>query len=78
MFLQVFSVAEEEALVGFLKKCSAHYYGLSADELRVLAYQFAKTIRSNYPPNWDVNRRSGLDWYHGFMRRHRGLNAEHA
>ncbi|XP_017050351.1 uncharacterized protein LOC108094321 [Drosophila ficusphila] len=67
---QVFSDEQEEALVGYIKKCCDHYYGLSIVEMRQLAYQYANKIGTHYPLTWNVNGMSGRDWYYGFMRRH--------
>ncbi|XP_011704527.1 PREDICTED: uncharacterized protein LOC105459883 [Wasmannia auropunctata] len=70
---QVFTAKEEEELVSYAKKCSDHYYGFSINELRELAYLFAKQRQIKYPSNWDDNKMSGRDWYYGFMRRHKEL-----
>ncbi|XP_043461665.1 uncharacterized protein LOC122498132 isoform X1 [Leptopilina heterotoma] len=68
---QVFSAEEEERLIEYAKECYNHYCGLSRVQVRELAYEFAKKRHIKYPSQWDDNKMCGLDWYYGFMRRHR-------
>lgn len=51
-------------------KCASHYYGLSINELRQLAYQFAVKLGVNFPDNWIGDQMAGKDWYRAFFRRH--------
>jgi len=69
----VLTAEEEKALVMYAKKCSDHYYGLSINEFKELAYEFAKQRKVKYPSNWDDHKMCGRDWYYGFMRRHKEL-----
>lgn len=73
VFFQVFTSEEEEALVGYIRKCCAYYHGLSIDELKRLAYQFAKKIMVRYPNQWNDNGMAGRGWYRHFMKRHYDL-----
>lgn len=57
----------------YVIKCSKHYYGLSITELRELAYQFAKKLNISFPENWEADEMAGLQWYYGFMLRHKTL-----
>lgn len=57
----------------YIKKCAAHYYGLSVNDLRLLAREFARKVGVNYPDNWDDNETAGAKWYRGFMARHKIL-----
>lgn len=47
-----------------------HYYGLSIDELRELAFQFANKLNLEYPSAWNVDSKAGRKWYYLFMKRH--------
>lgn len=51
-------------------KCGSHYYGLSINELRQLAYQFAVKLAVDFPDNWFGDQMAGKDWYRAFFRRH--------
>lgn len=46
------------------------YNGVTAIEVRDLAYKFAKKLKKKVPPNWMKNQKAGPDWFEGFMRRH--------
>lgn len=66
----VFSSEQESALMGYLLKCSNFYFGLAPREVKLLAYQFAKKLKINFPNSWDVNEMAGVEWFRGFMKRH--------
>lgn len=66
-------MAQEKDLVQYILKCVNHYYGLSINELRELAYQFAKKLAVDYPEIWDEDQMAGRHWYTNFMRRHSEL-----
>lgn len=69
-FISVFTWEEEKALIEYLLECSKVYYGLSASELKSLAYEFAKKIKAKHPESWDTNKKAGDEWYYLFMKRH--------
>ncbi|XP_053951237.1 uncharacterized protein LOC128858766 [Anastrepha ludens] len=69
----VFSPAQEKELVGYILKCVTHYYGLSINELKELAYQFARKLSLRYPPEWDNDCKAHRKWYILFMQRHSEL-----
>lgn len=50
------------------------YFGLSATEARVLAFELAVKLNKNIPENWGVNERAGPDWFNGFLKRHPKLS----
>jgi len=54
-------------------KCVDHYYGLSINELRKLAFQFAQKLGLDYPSVWNDEMKAGRTWYYTFMNRHREL-----
>ncbi|XP_022214882.2 uncharacterized protein LOC111069223 [Drosophila obscura] len=65
----VFSSAQEKDLVQHILKC----VNQSINELRKLAYQFAKKLEVDYPENWDKDQMAGRHWYTNFIRRHSEL-----
>lgn len=66
----MFSSNQEQQLVKFGLKCMNHYYGISVNELKELAYQFAKKLTLPYPRSWEVNKKAGQKWFNLFMKRH--------
>lgn len=57
-------------MVTYVLKCASHYYGLSINELRQLAYQFAVKLDVDFPGNWIGDQMAGKDWYRAFFRRY--------
>ncbi|XP_043469509.1 uncharacterized protein LOC122503138 [Leptopilina heterotoma] len=66
----VFSLEQEKLLVGYILKCVNHYYGLSINDLKELAFQFAKKLDLDYPLIWNKSSEAGKKWYYLFMKRH--------
>lgn len=64
---------QERDLVQYILKCVNHYYGLSINELRELAYQFASKLQLEYPSSWDKDGKAGEHWYYNFIKRHSQL-----
>ncbi|XP_043467023.1 uncharacterized protein LOC122501547 [Leptopilina heterotoma] len=64
---------QEEELEKYLLRASSLYYGLSIEELRVMAYEYAKKINVKYPSSWDKNGQASREYYYSFMNRHRNL-----
>lgn len=51
------------------------YFGLSAKAARKLAYEFAlKLGKRKMPLGWEKNKCAGMEWFRGFMRRHKALS----
>lgn len=69
-FLQVFSPAEEKALMNYLIKSSKLCYGLSRKCMRRMALEFARKVKIAIPDSWNEQEMAGRDWYEGFMSRH--------
>ncbi|XP_014664978.1 PREDICTED: uncharacterized protein LOC106807207 [Priapulus caudatus] len=65
----VFNAEQENLLVNYLLKASGLYYGLSMDETRKLAYEYANRLGVEMPPSWIENEKAGKDWLQGFMKR---------
>lgn len=69
-FFQVFTSEQEKDLVSYILKCVNHYYGLSINELKALAYEFAIRLELNPPESWNEEKKAGRMWYRLFMARH--------
>lgn len=54
--------------------CSDIYFGLSASDVRALAYQYAVNVNADLPLAWTRDSKAGLEWFYGFMRRHPKLS----
>ena len=70
---QVFSEAQESELESYIKKAADIYFGLSPEDVRVLAFQCAKkfNIKSS---TWEEKECAGSDWLNGFLKRHPSLS----
>ncbi|CAK1597348.1 unnamed protein product [Parnassius mnemosyne] len=71
---QVFSKQEEKMLTEYLLNCSKMHYGLSLQQLLVLAYEFAEYSGCKYPESWKKNKCAGKDWSRGFRMRNQELS----
>lgn len=71
---QIFSPEEESELEKYLKKASDIYFGLNPREVRVLAYQYAQSLKKKIPPTWEITHMAGPDWFTGFLKRHNELS----
>lgn len=69
--LKVFSNEEELQLADYLKQASNMHYGLSINETRKLAYEFAVKNGKNMRDNWEAEKMAGREWLFGFRTRHR-------
>ena len=65
----IFNIAQEKELVTYLLEASSIYYGLSAREVRELAYNCAKKAGLKMPEIWEVDKCAGTEWFTGFMKR---------
>lgn len=65
----VFSKDEEHALVQYLVDACNMHYGLSKQQVKKLAFQYAKANEKKYPKSWNVNGEAGDQWYFDFMKR---------
>ena len=68
-----FTEAEEHELVNYLLDAAKMFFGLSPNETRKLAFEYAKTLQKNIPDSWLANSSAGLDWFKGFMKRQRNI-----
>lgn len=58
----------------YILKAADNYYGLSINELKKLAYQYAVAIKVSYPASWNQKNQASNDWYYAFMNRHPNLS----
>lgn len=49
---QVFSIEQEKAFAEYLLNCSKMHYGLSLQQVLVLAYEYAEYLGCKYPESW--------------------------
>lgn len=70
LFFQVFSPTQEKELKQYVVKCMEHYYGLSPNELRELAYQLVSKIQIPHPDSWEREGKASRNWYYRYMKRH--------
>lgn len=71
---QVFTTEQEKMLTDYMINCSKMHYGLSLNQTRALAYQYAKHLGCKYPKSWDDNQCAGMDWLAGFRKRNEALS----
>ena len=71
---KVFSGEEEVLLSQYLQTSSKMYFGLTPSEVRKLAYEFAFKNSKQMPLSWQENCSAGLDWFQGFMMRHKEIS----
>jgi len=50
------------------------YFGLTSEEVRKLAYEFALKNGKPMRINWHEHSAAGLDWFQGFMSCHREIS----
>lgn len=68
----MFSPEQELELVEYIKTMEAQLFCLTSLELRSLAYQLA--IKNNISHTFCKDGVAGVDWLHGFMKRHSDLS----
>ena len=69
----VFNISQEHLLVKNLLKASALYYGVSTNEVKSLAYEYASKPGLKIPNSWVAAKKPGSDWLSVFMKRHPNL-----
>ena len=69
---RVFNISQE-LLEEYLLKASALYYGLSTNEVKSLAFEYAAKLGLKIPNLWVATQKAGSDWLSGFIKRHPSL-----
>lgn len=58
---QVFTKEQELELSAYIKNSSNLHYGLSYKQIRILAFEFAKSLPNcKMPENWEKNKMAGM------------------
>lgn len=65
----VFSELRELELVAYLKEMDEVFFGLTKEDFKSLAYEFADKNSLAYPLSWGIHKKAGEDWLAGFLRR---------
>ena len=65
---------KEQELVKYTQRASDIYFGLTAKEVRKLAFQAAKFFECEVPSSWEANKQAGKDWFTCFLKRHPALS----
>lgn len=71
---RVFTDDEEALLSDYLQQSCRMYFGLTSEEVRRLAYEFAYKNNKTLPLNWQEKCTAGIDWFQGFMKRHKEIS----
>ena len=71
---QVFTDDEEIALVDYMLKSAAMYYGMTPHDIRSFAFESAIFYELSIPESWHKNKEAGKYWFTGFMKRHRNIS----
>lgn len=66
-------MAQEDELVKYLLRSSAMYFGLTNEENRALAYEYAIKLEVRMPASWRRKAMADEEWLNEFMRRHPNL-----
>ena len=66
----VFTPGQEILLAEYLLKASALYYGLTPEDVRKLAYNYAAQAGLAMPSSWVNAKQAGADWFSAFLKRH--------
>ncbi|KAK3928286.1 Pogo transposable element with KRAB domain [Frankliniella fusca] len=70
----IFTNAMEESIAQYCTDMALIGYGLTTLKVRELAYETAMINKIKVPDSWTKETIAGLDWLHGFQRRHPQLS----
>lgn len=69
---QVFTNDQETELVQYIKTCSNMNYGLTFQQIRILAYDYVCVLPNcKFPNQWSINKKAGIEWLKSFMKRNK-------
>ena len=71
---QVFSKDEEATLSEYLLKTAKCFFGLTPNEVRALAYEYATAKGISVLQSWRKNKKAGKDWFTSFIKRNPQLS----
>lgn len=69
---RIFTLEQESVLAEYLKTASKMCYGLTRQQTKKLAFDYAKA-NSVCPDKWNDSQIASEDWLKGFMSRHKEL-----
>lgn len=75
---KMFTEEEETQLENYLLFSCRLNYGLTKQEIRVLAYQYAERNNKSMPEIWKKEKRAGREWIRWFLKRHEKLSLRKA
>ncbi|KAK3910370.1 ARS-binding protein 1 [Frankliniella fusca] len=66
----------EEEIAQYCMEVARMGYGLSVRQARELAFEIADRNREKLkiPPSWDTANIAGIEWFHGFQKRHPNIS----
>ncbi|KAE9542285.1 hypothetical protein AGLY_003412 [Aphis glycines] len=62
-YKQIFLDELKSTLSNYLVHCSRIYYGFTLSDVKVLAYEYAKSNNVAYPKGWNVHKTASKDWF---------------
>lgn len=71
---KIFTPAQENEIVTYAIKSADIYFGLTAKDMRKLAYDLTVRYELRRPATWDENEIAGVEWFRGFLDRHPELS----
>jgi DDE superfamily endonuclease/helix-turn-helix, Psq domain len=71
---RVFTDIQEAALTEHILTAARIHHGLTIDNTRKLAYEYAVFCQRKVPNSWKVNEKAGIDWLQSFRKRHLSLS----
>lgn len=63
---KIFTPAQENEIVTYAIKSADIYFGLTAKDMRKLAYDLTVRYELRRPATWDENEIAGVEWFRGF------------
>jgi len=67
---RIFNIDQEIILSNYLKTCTDMYFGLSPNDVRKLAFEYAVKLNLKIPHYWTDNKCAGIDWFSIFFKRY--------
>lgn len=68
-FKTIFTIQQETDLCNYLKKMDSLFFGLSRQDFKRLAFDFAKKNKIQYPLSWNKYSLAGDEWLIAFQKR---------
>nr|XP_042896222.1 uncharacterized protein LOC122269010 [Parasteatoda tepidariorum] len=66
---KIFSTKEEQMLANYFIQASKLHHDLPPEEAKILAFQYATSLKKDIPESWKRNQCAGRDWLEGFIKR---------